>query len=139
GYGFLSRPENLRRAKAHFKRASLVLVVSNALRSEFVRRFPREAWKVSVLQTGIDTVVFQPGTHKEAQVLSVAPVDEWPRALIKGWDRVVEAARLFPDFPFLVVGARKEVPERLAGLGNFLVMGLVMIPHLVPFSQEYRV
>ena len=49
GYGFLSRPENLRRAKTHFKRASLVLVVSNALRSEFVRRFPREAWKVSVL------------------------------------------------------------------------------------------
>jgi len=139
GYGFLSRPENLRRAKTHFKRASLVLTVSNALRSEFVRRFPREAWKVSVLPTGIDTFVFQPGTHKEARVLSVAPVDEWARALVKGWDRVVEVARLLPDIPFLLVGASKEVSERLDGPANLSVRGPVKHPELVPIYQESAV
>ena len=94
---------------------------------------------MSVLPTGIDTFVFQPGTHKEARVLSVAPVDEWARALVKGWDRVVEVARLLPDIPFLLIGASKEVSERLDGPANLSVRGPVNHPELVPIYQESAV
>lgn len=125
GYGFLSTPQNRRRANVHFARATRILAVSQALRGELVRLFPDTAAKTSVLPTGVDTDRFRPADRREPRVVSVAPVDRWPRALIKGWDRIVEVARRLREVSFLLVGGSAEVNERLKAPGNLVLRGPV--------------
>ena len=127
GYGFLSSARNRRRAEGHFARATRVLAVSTALQGELVRRFPDTAMKTTVLPTGVDTDRFCPAGRKDPVVLSVAPIESWARALVKGWDRVVEVARHLPEVPFYLAGGSDEVYARLKAPSNVFSRGRV--PH----------
>ncbi len=139
GYGFLSRAYNVRLAERHFERASRILAVSGALRDELVRRFPGTASKTSVLPTGIDTERFCPNQGPEPKILSVALVEQWPRALIKGWDCIPAVARRLPEHSFLLVGSSPGVAERLAGPANLAVRGPVSQSELIPLYQQCAV
>lgn len=135
GYGFLSTASGLRRARGHFARATRVVTVSTALRDQLAKRFPRVASKTVVLPTGVDTERFHPVGERSRRVLSVAGASEWMRAWIKGWDRIVAAARLLPEVPFRLIGAAPEVPARLDPPKNVDVIGPVDHAELV---AEYR-
>jgi glycosyltransferase involved in cell wall biosynthesis len=135
GYGFLSTPQGLRRARAHFERATRILAVSEAVQSRLVARFPETAGKVDVLYLGLDAERFRPNGPRRRGVLSVAGADVWTRAWIKGWDRIAEVARALPDVPFRIVGASGDVPRRLAPPPNLEVLGHVERGALLPHYQ----
>lgn len=139
GYGFLSTPRNRARARLHFARAARILAVSQALRGELVRLFPDTADKTSVLPTGVDVERFRPAGRREARVVSVAPVDRWPRAIIKGWDRIVEVARRLPDVPFVLVGGSAQVYERLKPPENVVLRGPVPYEDMPSIYQQSSV
>lgn len=139
GYGFLSRPGGLRSAQKHFRRATRILPVSATLESELVRRFPGIASKIVVLPTGVDVNRFQPGAEVRRGIISVAGVETWTRARIKGWDRIVEVATLLPEISFLVVGASSEIARRLDPPPNLEIRGPVAHEDLIPLFQRTSV
>jgi len=138
-YGFLSRPRQLRWARGHFHRASRILVVSEALLRTVVARFPDAAPRALVLPTGVDVERFRPEGSRMPRVLSVAPADTWPRAHIKGVDRVAAVARAMPEIPFLLIGVAPEIAPRIQRPANLEVRGHVSQADLVPEYQASAV
>ncbi len=139
GYGYLSTERGLRRARGHFARATRVLAVSAALRDAIRTKFPEVEDKTEVLPTGVDTDRFRPQGNSSPIVLSVAGASDWMRAWIKGWDRVVEVARLLPQVPFRLVGAASDVTRKLEAPKNVKVMPPVPHAELPPQYQRARV
>jgi glycosyltransferase involved in cell wall biosynthesis len=139
GYGFLATRSGRRRARSHFSHATCIISVSASLARELHRRYPAARPKTVILPTGVDTDRFQPGGVKTPRVLTVAPVDSWPRALIKGLDRVSEVARAVPDIPFRIVGAPENIARQLRSPGNLEVIGPVPQAMLVPEYQSAAV
>jgi len=139
GYGFLSTPRGLRRARAHFQRATRVLAVSGAVRDRLVSQFPETANKVDLVYLGLDAERFRPNGPRRRQVLSVAGAEVWTRAWIKGWDRIADVARRLPDVPFTIVGASRDVPQRLAPPPNLEVCPPVERSDLVSRYQAATV
>lgn len=139
GYGVLATPKGSQRARRTYERATRVLPVSEPLGEELVRRFPRVRDRVRVLPTGVDTDRFRPGGTRSREVLCVAPVSRWERALIKGLDRVGPVARSHPGVPFRVVGVAADVAARLDVPGNVTVSAPVPQDTLLPLYQKAAV
>ncbi len=134
-YGFLARRRNQGMARVHFRLAARIFAVSDELAKEVARRFPSAEPKIRVLPTGVDSSRFRPQGLRRQQVLSVAFVDTWRRAWIKGWDLLAAAAREAPDISFLLIGASDSVRARLAGPKNLEVRGPVKQGDLVSAYQ----
>lgn len=139
GYGVLATPKGLRRGRRTYERATRILPVSESLRNEIVRRFPRAQDRVRVLPTGVDSDRFRPDGPRAREVLCVAPVSRWERALVKGLDRIDPVARSYPDVPFRIVGVAPEVASRLEVPENVSVSGPVPQEVLIPAYQKASV
>lgn len=139
GYGLLATSKGLRRARRTYTRATRVLPVSESLRNELVRRFPQARDRVHVLPTGVDTNRFRPQGVQAREVLCVAPVSRWDRALVKGLDRIGPIAQSLAEIPFRVVGVGPEVASRLEVPGNVTVSGPFPQDDLIPLYQNARV
>ena len=135
GYGFLSTPAGLRRARGHFGRASRILAVSAAVWNTLAAKFPDVAAKAEVLPLAVDADRFRPDGPRRACVLSVAGAGMWERAWVKGWDRVAEVARAMPDVPFLLIGGSADVARRLDPPPNLTIKEEVPQDALV---REYQ-
>jgi len=127
GYGFLALPGGLRRARAHFRRATRIAAVSRSLADQLSLRFPEVAEKTVVLPTGVDVDRFRPNGPRERKVLSVAAVDEPKRAWMKGLDRIVAIAKLLPDVPFVILGPSPQAAQGLGRAANLEIRPA--IPH----------
>jgi len=134
-YGFLATRNGMMWARLHFRLASRVLAVSRDLESKLHAQFPRTHGRTIILPTGVDVQRFRPQGPKVRRVLSVAPAGDWPRASVKGWDRIAAVARRLPEVPFRLFGAGSGIAEMLQPPRNLEVLGPVPQDDLVP---EYR-
>lgn len=139
GYGFLATPRGAKLAGMHFRRATRIVAVSQALRQKLVERFPDVASKAEVIYGGVDPERFRPDGPRERRVLSVATVERWERAWIKGWDRVAAVARSLPDVRFDLVGATPELAARLDPPANLGFRGPLPRDELIPQYQRAAV
>jgi glycosyltransferase involved in cell wall biosynthesis len=141
GYGlWLSRWKGLFAGFA-LRHADRVLAVDVFLRAEAMARARYDGRNIEVLPTGYDTAFWTPGSAKQPIVLTVAACDSVSRLKVKGIDVLFDAARVLPDYHFMVVGLsdslrdglRKETPP------NVEVRSSVPAAELLPLYQKAKV
>lgn len=138
-YGFLSTRAGRSWARLHFGCATRILAVSHRMESTIHTRFPGTVGRTVVLPTGVDTERFHPSGPKTNRVLSVAPADSWPRASVKGLDRIAAVARQLPELPFTIFGVGAGIEEMLQVPSNLQVRGHVSQVDLIPEYQSAAV
>lgn len=107
GYGALLSRGREQRTRFALRHASEVLAVSEALKADVVRIFPRP---VRVGSNAVDTDFFTAeGEARSRSVATVIGVDNEGRYRAKGVDFLFAVAKAMPDTPFLIAGG--NAPE----------------------------
>jgi glycosyltransferase involved in cell wall biosynthesis len=97
------------------EKADRVFAVDASLRRALERSSHRRWEKIAALPTGYDAGFWRPGGAREAMALCVASCDTPDRALVKGLDLLIEAARALPAIAFEAVGIAPAVIGHFAG------------------------
>ncbi len=96
------------------RRADRILAVDMSLRAVLEKSTGRRWEMIQAVPTGYDAALWVPGPKKEPVVLSVARCDTPAKALVKGIDRMIAAARAMPEVPFRIIGLESEAMRAYA-------------------------
>jgi glycosyltransferase involved in cell wall biosynthesis len=111
-YGTLTNPIRAFYAKKSIRFATINLPVSENIRRDALKIVPGAPMRV--IPICINPKNFYPsGQEKEKLILTVGPVHSYNRLRIKGIDRFVALAKLFPGYRFLVIGFNEELKKHL--------------------------
>ncbi len=118
-----------------------VIVVDERLRGEIARNAGVERTDILTVNLGFDTNRYAPDGGPKANVLTIGIVDD-VNVRRKGIETFVQAARLLPDLPFVLVGGRTNPPtERLRSTAppNLRIMGRLSEDELLEELRRARV
>jgi len=120
-----------------FKKADLVLAVSEHTRKELLQRFNRD---IHMVYNGVDTNIFVPKGKKERIVLTVAAVNA-SNLKKKGLETFVQAASYLPNVQFVLAGSYDASIENLRGLAgrNIVFTGRLPFAELLKLYQRSKV
>lgn len=97
------------------RRADRILAVDMSLRAVLEESTGRRWEMIQAVPTGYDAALWEPGPTKEPVVLSVARCDTPAKAVVKGIDRMIAAARAMPEVSFRIIGLENEAMRAYAG------------------------
>lgn len=99
--------------KYSLRNATKILAVDTSLIEEAKRLAKYDGENIVYLPTGYNPEEWYPIGKKENFVLSVGVCeDEW-RFVKKGFDKLIEAAKLIPDTKFVLVGISPDLKEKI--------------------------
>lgn len=106
GYGLWSDPRRAEIIRRALKMADRILPVDERLLLNLRRLSGLDLPRAEILPTGYDAARWTPPSDhiERTGVLSVAICETRGRALVKGVDLLVEAARMLPAIPFTLIG-----------------------------------
>ena len=138
-YGIWLSPWKARLVGYALRNADSVLVVDPSLKREAVERARYDGGNIAYLPTGYDSTLWKPMGEKERIVLCVAMVNDPQRLRVKGIDVLVDAARLMPDVPFVVIGVEQKLSQKLLPPPNMTFHPPMERRDLLPFYQRAQV
>jgi glycosyltransferase involved in cell wall biosynthesis len=104
------------------RHATRLLAVDPSLAHSLSRSSGLAHLNVDVLPTGYDSSFWTPGGARDPVVLAVAGCATHERALVKGIDLFVEAARRTPSVSFVLIGTARELVERFDPSPNLSIL-----------------
>ncbi len=123
--------------------ADKLLVVTPFLGEQLKKLAGYDGWNIVVVPTGYDLSFWTSGDKgKERMVLTVAGCESGERMAMKGIPHLVEAARSFPDVPFLLIGPVDKAAELIQGLNppaNLTVLPFTPREQLLAYYQKSKV
>ena len=137
-YGGLLSPMSRIRMRFILLNASRVLVVSKSSRNE-AQRFLKSP-NIRLVHNGIDVERFQPQGERNNAVITVGSISEIT-LMRKGLKTFVEASRLLPDVPFLLIGKHDQSVNKLKEIAgpNVTFTGYVSDEELLSHYQTSKV
>jgi glycosyltransferase involved in cell wall biosynthesis len=139
GYGiWLSRWKSIL-VRYAIRNANKILAVDESLKISAIRLAGYKGDNIEVVPTGYDGEFWNPAGHKENLVLCVAVAHDGHRMIVKGVDALVDAARLLPNVPFVVVGVHPGVAAKFNPPPNIAFQEPIQRDQLLPFYRRARV
>jgi glycosyltransferase involved in cell wall biosynthesis len=141
GYGAYLDPKVAARSRYALAHSDRVLPVDDSLREEIARNAGVRRPEVLTVPLGFDTDFFRPDGGPRDSVLTVGYVTD-VNLRRKGLETFVQAARLLPDLPFVLVGANPSpATDRLRAMApaNVRLLPGLSVPDLLQAYRRARV
>lgn len=137
-YGGLLSPLSRIRMRFIFLNASRVLVVSKSSRNE-AQRFLRTP-NIRLVHNGVDVNRFKPQGERNNSVITVGSISKM-HLTRKGLKTFIQASRLLPDIPFLLIGKYDQSVNKLKEIAgsNVSFTGYVSDEELLRYYQTSKV
>jgi len=140
-YGVHLNPKKGALSRYAMVHSDRVLVVDDRLREEISRNAGVDRSDVLTVNLGFDTDRYRPDGGPRTNVLTVGIVDD-VNVRRKGLETFLEAARLVPELPFVLIGGRPNpATERLRSMAppNLRILGRVSDGELLEEFRRARV
>ncbi len=115
-YGLMTSTKYSHKVKYGLENADLVLTVDDSLKRDAINNVGVDGKNILTLPTGYDPEKWKFYGIKEDQVISVAAIDTWNRARLKGLDAFVLSAAFLTDVKFVVIGVKGEALAKLKSI-----------------------
>jgi glycosyltransferase involved in cell wall biosynthesis len=140
-YGLARNQKQINRVRWTIENADTVLTVDDGLKNDAIRNIGVNGENIQNLPTGYDYNLFKPHGEKKDLVLTVSVGNSWERILLKGLNTFVEAAKLFENVEFLVIGIQGDALEKLREIASSNVTFIEEVSQsmLIPYYQKAKV
>lgn len=140
-YGGMVNSKSASIVKYILNNADVILTVDEGLKIDAIRSSGILRDNILTIPTGYDHEQFRPKGEKENLIITVASVDNWERARLKGVDIFVESAKFLPDFKFIVIGIEGDALKKLKTISPPNLNYIMKLPQekIIAYYQKAKI